>query len=85
MREISNLDIIAEGFVVNVIGRHGIEPHPDVCKFFLTWLSMHDKEAYRQWFDPALAKNEWAMRALLADRPAEQYQAWVIEFILVAT
>lgn len=65
VREISDADVIAEGFGVHADGR------VNRGEFFRTWCQMHDFQT------PSCAPS------ILRTRPAERYQAWVIEFELV--
>lgn len=63
VREISNEDIRAEGFA-------------DYKGFMLTWISIHDKPAYRE----LTVTEVWYGGQYFDQRPASRYQAWVLAF-----
>lgn len=72
VREISDADVEAEGFQT-------------ASDFFIAWVKMHDKSV----ITPIIPDYDtgaiiWqGVRPTLATRPAERYQAWVLEFELV--
>lgn len=67
VRSISYEDAIAEGFKSR-------------DEFIALWIAMHDKQLNINW--PILTDATFK-RSLLQGRPAERYQAWVLEFKLV--
>lgn len=70
VRSISHTDALAEGF-------------DNKYYFLYTWISMHDKSVYREMLDATydpLSPNHCPL--CLYDRPADRYDAWVIEFEL---
>lgn len=67
VREISDADVVAEGFRVSE------SPSVNRGEFLRTWCAMHDPGT------PSCARH------VLKTRPAERYQAWVLEFELEAT
>lgn len=81
VREISDADVCAEGFVFNK------------ADFLKTWTQMHDKPGYLmadlmageyQRLGMTVPLHVWAeWENYLQNRPAERYQAWVLEFQLV--
>jgi hypothetical protein len=83
VRDIKWEDVLAEGFATK-------------WEFLQTWITMHDKVAFKQWtpryeyindpgnYHPDFAPTfEKRMRRIVEDRPAELYHAWVITFELV--
>ena len=50
------------------------EGFTDKFEFMRVWISMHDREIHKQQY--------WGLESI-KERPAEFYQAWVIEFVLV--
>ncbi len=82
VREISDVDVCAEGFVFK-------------ADFLKTWTQMHDKPAFGYLMADLMAGeyqrlgmtvplHVWAeWENYLQNRPAERYQAWVLEFQLV--
>lgn len=69
VRNISRADVAAEGF-------------QNRYDFFVTWLGMHDKGALHGFIEDTDFLHN-TTDVFLATRPAEKYQAWVIEFELV--
>lgn len=73
VREISDQDIWAEGF-------------KDYVDFWSTWCNMHDSKVdVENLVDGWQGSSEIgeSLYTYLTDRPADRYQAWVIEFELV--
>lgn len=75
VRHISDEDVIAEGFT-------------NVVEFLNVWMGFYDKKAYRQvmndlFSDAAPEMRLKEIREYVFSRPAELYQAWVIDFKLV--
>lgn len=78
VREITEDEAKAEGFA-------------SAARFFDTWIAMHDKPLVKkttEWFtnrqspvSHSAARDVYEL--FCADRPAERYQAWVLDFTLV--
>jgi len=70
VREISDADVRAEGFASK-------------ANFLETWTQMHDRLAHVRLLEYQRLGLPHVWENYLQNRPAERYQAWVLEFQLV--